>query len=64
MIEFFKNLLNADSPTSSKRFIGLIGGVSLITAMFIYHTDILIESVLIMSLGALTITGAENIFKK
>ena len=64
MIQFFKNLLNADSPTSSKRFIGLIGGLSLIFAMFIYHTDILIQSVLIMSLGALTITGAEKIFKK
>jgi hypothetical protein len=64
MIKFIKSLLNSQDPTSSKRFIGLTGALSLIIGMFIYHTDLFVQSVLILSLGALAITGAESIFKK
>ena len=49
---------------SSKRFIGIIGGLSLITYMFIYPSEYSNSAVLIMSLGALSITGFEGIFKK
>ncbi len=49
---------------SSKRLIGIFGGLSLILYMFIYPSDYANSSVLIMSLGALGITGLEQIFKK
>ena len=62
MKTFFNNLLLSHDPTSSKRFVGLVGAMSLVISMFIYNSDILINSVLTMSLGALTITGIEKIF--
>ena len=49
---------------SSKRFIGIVGGLSLIVYMFIFPSEYSNSSVLIMSLGALGITGFEAIFKK
>jgi hypothetical protein len=67
MIKYFKQLLNAESPESSKRLIGLIGALSLITAMFIFHTDVLIQSVLILSTSSLGFTTLEKLiplFKK
>jgi len=64
MIEYFKNLTNSESPESSKRFIGLVGCLSLIVSMFIFHTDAIFYSVTILSGSALAITGLESIFKK
>ena len=64
MIEYFKKLASSNSPESSKRFVGLIGCVSLIVAMFIFHTDAIFYSVTILSGSALAITGLESIFKK
>ena len=49
---------------SSKRFIGIVGGLSLIVYMFIFPSEYSNSSVLIMSLGALGISGFEAIFKK
>jgi len=64
MIEFLKSLLNTQDPNSSKRFIGVISSLSLIVAMFIFHTDILVEAVTALAGTALTATAFEKIFKK
>ena len=65
MKEFIQGLLKDENKVwSSKRFIGIIGGLSLITYMFIYPSEYSNSAVLIMSLGALSITGFEGIFKK
>jgi len=56
-----------DGTPSSKRIVGVTGGLSLIINMFIYPTDFNVNCVLIMALGALGITGAEKLvtlFKK
>lgn len=49
---------------SSKRFVGVIGALSLVVFMFIHPTEWSNSSVLLMSLGSLGITGIETIFKK
>jgi hypothetical protein len=64
MIDYLKSLLSSKSPNSSKRFIGLISSISLIVAMFIFHTDILIQAVTALAATALTATAFEKIFKK
>jgi hypothetical protein len=65
IIQFIKNFFTEpDGTPSSKRLVGIIGGLSLITYMFIFPSDGANNSVLIMSLGALGITGFEAIFKK
>jgi hypothetical protein len=65
MIEFIKKVLSDENGIpSSKRLIGLMGGISLIAIMFIYHNDTSIDAVLVMTLGALGISGAVSIFKK
>jgi len=64
MINFLKSLFNSESNNSSKRFIGLISSVSLIVAMFIYNTDILVQAVTALAGTALTATAFEKIFKK
>jgi hypothetical protein len=65
MKNFLKGILtDVDGVYSSKRFIGIIGGLSLIAYQFIHPSDAANNSVLIMSLGALGITGFEAIFKK
>lgn len=58
---FFKD---ESGELSSKRLIGILGGLSLIVFMFIYPSEYSNSSVLIMSLGALGITGLEQIFSK
>lgn len=58
---FFKD---ESGEFSSKRLIGILGGLSLILYMFIYPSEYSNSSVLIMSLGALGITGLEQIFSK
>lgn len=64
MINYLKSLLSSESSNSSKRFIGLISGISLIVAMFVYHTDILVQAVTALAGTALTATALEKIFKK
>ena len=61
MIDFFKKLIDSSSPTSSKRFVGLIGSFSLMIAMFMDRNDIEINSVLILCLGCFAITGIEQV---
>ena len=64
MINYFKKLVNSKGPESSKRFIGLIGCLSLIVSMFIFHTDAVFYCVTLLSGSALAITGLESIFNK
>ena len=64
MIDYLKSLLNSQSTNSSKRFIGLLSALSLIVAMFIFHTDILVQAVTALAGTALTATTFEKIFKK
>lgn len=64
MIKFLANIIKSDTPESSKRLVGVVGSLSLITCMFIYHTDTLVNAVLILSLGALGISAVEKIMKK
>lgn len=65
MKELINGILKDENGNySSKRFIGILGGLSLISYMFIYPSEYSNSAVLIMSLGALGITGFEAIFKK
>ena len=64
MIDFLKSLLNSNDPNSSKRFIGIISSMSLIVAMFIFHTDTLFMSVTALAGTLFTATAFENVFKK
>jgi hypothetical protein len=64
MIKFILNILKSDTPESSKRLVGVLGSISLILSMFIWHTDTLVNAVLVLSLGSLGITAVEKIFKK
>jgi hypothetical protein len=57
-------LKDGDNVWSSKRFVGILGGLSLIIFMYIYPSEYSNSAVLIMSLGALGITGFESIFSK
>lgn len=61
MKSFLNKLLSAQDPTSSKRLVGLLGALSLMTGMLIYHTDVFVYSVLILSSIALAITSVEKI---
>ena len=64
MRKFIQNLLSSENPTSSKRLVGIVGAFSLIGAMIYYHTNYLVSAVEMVTIGVLTITGAEKIFKK
>jgi hypothetical protein len=64
MIKFILNILKSDTAESSKRLVGVLGSISLIISMLIWHTDTLVNAVLVLSLGALGITAVEKIFKK
>jgi len=64
MIKFILNILKSNTAESSKRLVGVLGSISLIISMLIWHTDTLVNSVLVLSLGSLGITAVEKIFKK
>jgi hypothetical protein len=64
IIKFFKSLLNPDDPNSSKRFIGLVSSISLIVAMFMFHTDMLVQAVAALAGACVTASAFENIFKR
>lgn len=65
IITFIDGLMKDEKGiVSSKRFVGIIGALSLVVFMFIYPSEYSNSSVLIMSLGSLGITGLEQIFKK
>lgn len=65
MKEFFKKIFyDEHNNPSSKRFVGILGGLSLIVFMFTFPSEYSNSSVLIMSLGALGISGLEQIFSK
>lgn len=66
-LNYIKKLIEYNSNPSSKRFIGLVAGLSLCAYMFVFPSDAANNSVLILALGALGINAAEkliNIKKK
>lgn len=63
-IDYIKQYAEYNNNPSSKRLVGLLSGLSLIVYMFIYPSDGSNNSVLILSLGALGISGVEKIYKK
>lgn len=65
IIEGLKGLLkNESGELSSKRFLALTGGISLIVYAFIYPSDYSNSSVLLMVLTMAGVNGMEKIFKK
>ena len=61
-LTFLDGLFKDENGTlSSKRFVGIVGALSLVVFMFIHPTEWSNSSVLIMSLGALGITGLERV---
>ena len=71
MKEFFKSLLSSDSPTSSKRFVGLLSIITCIILAFIatyknggITPEFIYNGLLLFASGAFAITGMETIFKK
>jgi hypothetical protein len=64
MIKFLTNILKSDTPESSKRLVGVLGSISLIISMLIYQTDTLVNAVLVLSLGSLSITVVDKIINK
>lgn len=66
-LNYIRRLIEYNSNPSSKRFIGLVAGLSLCVYMFVFPSDGANNSVLILALGALGINAAEkliNIKKK
>jgi hypothetical protein len=64
MIKFLTNILKSDTPESSKRLVGVLCSISLIISMLIYQTDTLVNAVLVLSLGSLSITVVDKIVNK
>ena len=69
---FITKMFCENNEPSSKRLVGIVGSFTLFTTL-IAHTftdicnppsDILINSVALLSFGALGITGVEKIFSK
>jgi fluoride ion exporter CrcB/FEX len=69
---FIAQLFCENNSPSSKRFVGIIGSLTLFGTMFansFSHLDqapseTLVNAVALLSFGALGITGAERIFSK
>ena len=65
MKETIKGFLTDETGMwSSKRLIGVIGGLSIIANMFINKSDLAIESCLILTTASLGLAVTERIFKK
>lgn len=64
MKEFIKQLLSSTGTYSSTRLVGIITSLSLVISMFIYNSDILVNSVLTVCLTALGSAAAVRILKK
>lgn len=64
MKEFFLKILSKNDDLSSKRLIGVLASISLIVYLFINPSDSANNSVLILALGSLGISGFEAIFSK
>jgi hypothetical protein len=69
---FIAQLFCENNSPSSKRFVGIIGSVTLFGTLFansfthvsVAPSEALVNSVALLSFGALGITGAERIFGK
>lgn len=69
---FFAKLFCEGNEPSSKRFVGILGAMTLFGTLFANSfshldqapSDALVNAVALLSFGALGITGAERIFSK
>jgi hypothetical protein len=69
---FFAKLFCEKNEPSSKRFVGILGAMTLFGTLFANSfshldqapSDALVNAVALLSFGALGITGAERIFSK
>lgn len=61
VLNYLKKLIEYNSNPSSKRFIGLVAGLSLCAYMFVFPSDAANNSVLILALGALGINSVDKI---
>lgn len=69
---FFAKLFCEGNEPSSKRFVGILGAMTLFGTLFANSfshldqapSDALVNAVALLSFGALGITGAERIFNK
>lgn len=69
---FFAKLFCEKNEPSSKRFVGILGAITLFGTLFANSfshldqapSDSLVNAVALLSFGALGITGAERIFSK
>ena len=57
-------LTDSNGVWSSKRFVGVISAISLITYMFVYPSETANNSVLVLAIGGLGLTSIDKIFKK
>ncbi len=64
MIKYLKDLISFNGNPSSKRFVGILASLALITYMFIWPSDASNNTVLILALGCLSITGFEKFIPK
>lgn len=65
MKEFFKQIFQDHKQQySSKRFIAIVGAISLITTMCLNPNDILVNGVLILVCSALGISCADRFVDK
>jgi len=65
MKEAIKGFLTDENGVwSSKRLIGIIGGLSIVANVFISGNDLAIESCLILTTASLGLAVTERIFKK
>lgn len=65
MNKFFKQIFQDDKQQySSKRFLAIIGGLSLIGSMLYYNTENLVSSVLILVCAGLGITSIDRYINK
>jgi hypothetical protein len=70
--KFFAKLFCEGNEPSSKRFVGIIGSITLFVTLFANSfshleqapSESLVNAVALLSFGALGITGAERIFSK
>lgn len=63
-INWIKSFFEIEEKTSSKRLVSILASIALIAYLFIYPSDAANNSVLILALGSLGITGYEKIMTK
>lgn len=63
-INWIKSFFEIEEKTSSKRLVSILASIALIAYLFMYPSDAANNSVLILALGSLGITGYEKVMTK